>query len=181
MPARQASYTLGKYGFVSVAGRLRRLHKHPTRTSTNPGFARVLLTAVYGPVIYADALQFAKQHTTSTVQQWSTVPCSALSAGYGCISAAAYGARLPKPRCSVVFQKTCVTRQEAAEWAPVYHLHPYSYTAFVMTSNLAPGVSKCSAASLQPACLPKGSNPLDHSRVSDCLGLGNLRSAHYLL
>lgn len=37
-------------GFVSVAGRLRRLHKHPTRTSTNPVFARVLVTALYGPL-----------------------------------------------------------------------------------------------------------------------------------
>lgn len=38
-------------GFVSVAGRLRWLHEHPTRTSTNPIFARVLLTALYGPLL----------------------------------------------------------------------------------------------------------------------------------
>lgn len=79
MPARRASLheRVCQRGWAAetVAQNIRR------GASTNPIFARVLLTALYGPLppqmLYICQIP---HHTTRNVQQWYFVPCSALSA-----------------------------------------------------------------------------------------------------
>lgn len=163
MPARRASC---ENGFVSVAGRLRRLHKHPARTSTNPIFARVLLTAVYGP--FSPQMRFNSTSTTPPVLCNSDPTCPVRRFQ---LAEVVYQQQLTAQDCLNRGGRSSSKRPVSPDKRlPNEHkcticTHTASYTAFAMASSLAPGVSKCSAASLQPACLPKDPTHLDHSRI----------------